>query len=81
MEFRAGGTGAGIFAGCGVGLGFLQPLNFHGIPVLGQLTSGLVSSLVNVDSVLGGAGSKLRRRVQSSGSAKGLDLSFGCGVS
>ena len=79
MEFRVGGTGAGLLVGCGAGLGFLTPLQLHSIPVLGQLASGLGQGLGSADAALGGLGGALRRRARGLG-VKGLDLGAGCGV-
>lgn len=79
MEFRVGGTGAGLFSGCGAGFGFLTPLQLHSIPVLGQLAAGLSSGLASADAALGGLGSTLRRRARGAG-VRGLGLGAGCGV-
>lgn len=37
VELRVGSTGAGLFVGCGVGLGIVTPVSLHSVPVLGQL--------------------------------------------
>jgi hypothetical protein len=79
MEFRVGGTGAGLFVGCGAGFGFITPLQLHSIPVMGQLASSISSSLGSIDALLGGLGSGARRHTRTLG-VKGLDVGFGCGA-
>lgn len=39
VELRVGSTGAGLFVGCGAGIGIVTPLSLHAVPVLGQLVS------------------------------------------
>lgn len=39
VELRVGSTGAGLFVGCGAGIGIVTPLSLHAVPVVGQLVS------------------------------------------
>jgi hypothetical protein len=79
VELRVGGTGAGVFVGCGAGIGIVTPVSLHSIPVLGQLASSLAASLGSLNAATGGLATAARGRVRGLG-VRGLDLGFGCGV-
>ena len=74
-----GASGAGVFVGCGAGVGLVTPVSLHSIPLLGPLASSLSSSLGQLNSAAGGVGSAARSRVRGLG-VRGLDLGAGCGA-
>ena len=78
VEFRLGSTGAGVFVGCGAGVGMLTPINLHAVPVLGQLMASLSTSLGGLNHATGGLATAARSRVRGLGVR--LDLGFGCGI-
>ncbi|PRW56292.1 Dynamin-like 120 kDa isoform 1 [Chlorella sorokiniana] len=79
VELRVGSTGAGLFVGCGAGIGIVTPLSLHAVPVLGQLAASLSTSLSTLNSATGGVTSAARRHVRALG-VPGLDIGFGCGI-
>ncbi|KAL4457404.1 hypothetical protein ABPG75_012269 [Micractinium tetrahymenae] len=79
VELRVGSTGAGLFVGCGAGVGIVTPIALHSIPLLGQLASSLSASLGSLNHASGGLFSAARGRLRGLG-ARGLDMGFGCGV-
>lgn len=79
VELRVGSTGAGLFVGCGAGVGIITPIALHSIPLLGQLASSLSSSLGSLNHASGGLFSAARGRVRGLG-VRGLDMGFGCGI-
>ena len=79
MELRLGSTGAGVYVGCGAGVGLITPINLHAVPVLGQLLASLSSSLGGLNHATGGLATAARSRVRGLG-VRNLDLGFGCGV-
>lgn len=79
LELRVGSTGAGLFVGCGAGVGIVTPVALHSIPLLGQLASSLSSSLGSLNHASGGLFSAARSRVRGLG-VRGLDIGFGCGI-
>ena len=79
MELRVGGTGAGLFVGCGAGVGLVTPMSLYGVPVVGQVVSSLAQSLGSFDAALGGVGRDATSRVRALSSGR-LNAGFGCGV-
>jgi len=79
VEVRIGSTGAGLFIGCGAGIGLVTPVALHSIPVLGQMAASLSASMASLDASTGGLGRAARGRVRGLG-IRGLDAGFGCGV-
>ena len=82
-EWRSGSTGAGLFIGCGAGVGIVQPVSLHAIPLLGQLASSLSMALAQIDATTGGLGSHASRAASSLGARLGvpqLRAGAGCGV-
>lgn len=83
MEWRSGSTGAGAFLGCGAGIGIIQPVSLHGIPLLGQLASSLSTALSQFDAATGGLGRRASRAAAGLGprfGVKQLGAGGGCGV-
>ncbi|BDA46480.1 hypothetical protein COCOBI_08-5730 [Coccomyxa sp. Obi] len=79
FEFRVGSTGffcPGIY--CGIGIAYGRELSVAGVPGVGLIVSSISTCLAGVDSMIGGAGSEVRRRVRSSG-IKGVDAGVMCG--
>lgn len=79
VELRVGSTGAGLFVGCGAGVGIVTPIALHSVPLLGQLASSLSSSLGSLNHASGGLFSAARGRLRGLG-VRGLDMGFGCGI-
>ena len=79
VELRLGSTGAGVYVGCGVGVGLITPINLRAVPVLGQLIASLSSSLGGLNHATGGLATAVRSRVRGLG-VRNLDLGFGCGL-
>ncbi|CAL8462609.1 g2142 [Coccomyxa elongata] len=79
FEFRVGSTGLfcpGIY--CGIGVAYGRELSVAGLPGVGQIHSSFCKCLAGFDSIIGGGGSQVRRRVRSSG-MKGVDAGLMCG--
>lgn len=79
VELRMGSTGAGLFVGCGVGVGIVTPVALHSIPVLGQLSASLSASLGSLNAATGGFAGAARGRLRGLG-VRHLDAGFGCGM-
>ena len=58
FNFCVGRTGFGLIGGCGVGIGFLSPLQLGGVPAVGQIVGSLAVNLRSFDSTLGHPGHK-----------------------
>ena len=75
--------GAGVFAGCGAGLGIIAPVALHAIPILGQLAASLSLGVGKVDIATGGLGSRASHAAAILGARVGvrhLGAGAGCGV-
>eukprot|EP01026_Neomeris_dumetosa_P021898 TRINITY_DN19064_c0_g1_i3.p1 TRINITY_DN19064_c0_g1~~TRINITY_DN19064_c0_g1_i3.p1 ORF type:complete len:238 (-),score=32.29 TRINITY_DN19064_c0_g1_i3:28-663(-) len=70
LEFGMTRVGFGIGVGCGIGIGIGKPVNFGGIPIAGQIMSGLQqgANVLNLGA--------LRQILQK----RGGDAGLGCGV-
>jgi len=79
VAFRFGAAGAGLFAGCGAGVGFWRPVDLAGVPGLASVAGGVAAGLSAAGAPLGGAGAALRRAIGGLG-VRGLDAGMGCGV-
>jgi hypothetical protein len=73
LEPRVGAAGAGLFVGCGAGVGWLVPVSLHGIPLLGAAAAGVATSLARADAAANGFG-------LSTGCGVALGYGWGAGV-